>query len=375
MPRQKLMNVEEFERELRDAGFDAVVATSQPNVFYTSGALILTQVEIPDRLALTVLPQGGSEALLVGNIEESLCKQESWIRDVRSYVEFEQSPIALLADVLREKGLATGRVGVEKKHLSAAYYQELVEALPQARFDSCDRLLELVRSIKTAGEIERFSKAAVATERAIVEAFRAARVGDTERGILKSIIDNVWDLGASDISFAVLAAGDHSFHAHAAPRERGVEPGDLIRVDFGAHFDGYGSDVARTAVVGPPSEKQRETYRKHRDVQRKAVDYMRPGVRACDVFQCCVDAYANVGIQYPAPHVGHGFGLGLHEMPILHPLNTQELRANMLIYIEPVLMLQDVGGFAVEDLVLVNEHGPAEILTTYAGTEEMFIIQ
>ena len=368
------MNVEEFERGLRDGEFDAVVATSQPNVFYTSGALIFTQTNIPDRLALTVMPKGGGEALLVCNLEESLAKEESWIQDIRSYVEFAESPISLLADVLKEKDLSAGRIGVEKKRLSAAYYQELVEALPEARFDACDRLFDVVRSIKTKGEIERFAQAAVATERAIVEAFRAARVGQTERELLKSIIDNVWSLGASEISFAVLAAGDQSFHAHAAPRERGLKPGDLIRVDFGAQFDGYGSDVARTAVVGEPSDKQRETYRKHWDVQRKAVEYMRPGVRACDVFEHCVDAYADLGIQYPAPHVGHGFGLVLHEMPILHPHNTQELCANMLIYIEPILLLEDVGGYAVEDLVLIKEQGPAEILTTYAATEAMFVI-
>jgi Xaa-Pro aminopeptidase len=94
--REKLVNVEEFERALDKSGLDAVVASSLPNVFYTSGALIPTQVEIPDRLALTVLPRSGDEVLIVCNLEESLSREETWIEDVRSYVEFAQSPIALL---------------------------------------------------------------------------------------------------------------------------------------------------------------------------------------------------------------------------------------------------------------------------------------
>jgi Xaa-Pro dipeptidase len=372
--REKLMNVEELQRTLSESGFDAVVATSLPNVFYTSGAFIHTQVSIPDRLAITVLPKGGDNALLVCNIEESLAKEESWIEDVRSYVEFAQSPIALLVDVLREKGLAEGRIGVEKKHLTAGYYEELAEALPKAELEAGDWVLDHVRSIKTEGEIERYRQAGLATERAIVEAFAEAKVGDTERAVLSAIKDKVALFGASDIDFAVMAAGDHSYLAHPPARERPLEPGDLIRVDFGAIWDGYGSDVARNAVVGEASDAQAEMYRKHREVQRKAIEFMRPGVRGKDVFDCCVQAYAERGLECPGPHVGHGFGLGGHEVPMLQPYNKEELRPNMLICIEPVILDKDIGGFQLEDLVLITEDG-SEILTNYADTKELFVIQ
>lgn len=373
MTRERLMNVEEFQRALGESGFDAVVPVCQANVFYTSGALIMTQTSIPDRLALSVLPKEGDDALLVCNIEESLAKDESWIEDVRSYVEFAESPISLLADVLKEKGLAAGRIGIEKKRLAAAYYEELAEAVPQATLEACDWLFDQVRSIKTAGEIERYRQAGLATERAIVEAFHEAKVGDTERALLSAIKDKVALFGASDIEFAVLAAGDHSYQAHPAARERPLEPGDLIRVDFGAVWDGYGSDVARMAVVGEASDAQRDMYQKHRDVQRKAIEFMRPGVRGKDVFECCVQAYADFGIDYPGPHVGHGFGLGGHEVPMLQPYDEHELRPNMLICIEPVVLDKDLGGFQLEDLILITEEGSV-ILTNYADTEEMFLI-
>jgi len=374
MTREKLMNVEEFRRALEKSGFDAVVAVSQPNVFYTSGAFITTQKSIPSRLAMTVLPKEGGDVLLVCNIEESLARTESWIEDVRSYVEFAQSPISLLADVLTEKGLADGRIGVEKKYLSAAFYDELVEALPRTRFEAGDSLFDEVRSIKTIGEIERYRQAGLATERALVEAFREAKVGQTERELRYSILDKLARLGASNTNFATLAAADQSWHGHPPARDRELQPGDLVRVDVGAAFDVYGSDVARMAVVGNPTELQREIYAKHRQVQRKAIEYMRPGVRACDVFQRCVQTYAELGIQCPGPHVGHGFGLGGHEIPMLQPYNTLELRPNMLICIEPVVMLKGIGGFQLEDLVLVGEDG-AEILTTYADTQELFVIR
>jgi Xaa-Pro dipeptidase len=372
--REKLMNVEEFQRQLGESGFDVVVATSMWNVFYTSGAYIHTQMSIPDRLAITVLPKTGDDALLVCNIEESLARDESWIKDVRSYVEFAQSPIALLVDVLKDKGLGDGRIGIEKRHLTAIYYEELTKALPKARIGSADKVLEHTRSIKTPGEIERYRDAGVATERAILEAYQGAKIGDTERALLAAIKDNVALYGASDIDFAVLAAGDHCYQAHPAARERPLEPGDLIRVDFGGLWDGYGSDVARMAVVGKASDAQSDMYHKHRQVERKAIEFMRPGVRGSDVYKCCEDAYAEFGIHYPGPHAGHGFGLAGHEIPMLQPYNQEELRPNMLICIEPVVLFEGLGGFQVEDLVLITEEG-SKVLTDYFDTTDLFVIQ
>jgi Xaa-Pro dipeptidase len=371
---EKLMNVEEFQRQLDQSGFDVVVASSLWNVFYTSGAYIHTQVSIPDRLALTVLPKKGDDALLVCNIEESLAKDESWIKDVRSYVEFAQSPVALLVDVLKEKGLADGRIGIEKRHLTAIYYEELAAALPKAKIGAADDVLEHTRSIKTPGEIERYREAGLATERAILEAYQGAKIGDTERAVLGAIRDNVALYGATDIDFAILAAGDHCYQAHPAARERPLERGDLIRVDFGGLWNGYGSDVARMAVVGEATDAQMEMYRVHWQVQRKAIEFMRPGVRACDVYECCRETYAESGVEYPGPHAGHGFGFAGHEIPMLQPYNQQELRPNMLICIEPVVLIEGLGGFQVEDLVLITEDG-SKILTDYADTEELFVIE
>jgi Xaa-Pro dipeptidase len=373
MVREKLMNVAEFQRTLGESGFDAVVAVSQPNVFYTSGAYIMTQITIPDRLAMTVLPRGGHDTMLVCNIEESLARQESWIADVRSYVEFAESPMHALAEILKEKGLAQGHIGIEGRRLGAAYYQELNDALPKARLGICDWLFNHVRSIKTEGEIQRFAEAGRATERAIADAFRQAKVGDTERDLLRAIGENAGLLGASKIVFGILGVGDQSYEAHPPARERPIERGDLVRIDFGASWDGYASDVARMAVVGEPSRVQVETYKKVRDVERGAIQFMKPGVRACDVYNCVVEGYAKVGIKYPGPHCGHGFGFETHETPMLQPYNEEELRPNMLICIEPVHFNQEVGGYQIEDLVLITETG-SEILTNREDTQELLVI-
>ena len=163
-----------------DAGpFDAVIVSSQENTFYATGALILTQREIPLRLALTLWPRGGEPAFVVCGIEESLVRRQSWIGDVRPDVEFAESPVAMIAAAARERGLGRGQIGVEMDHLMAKYWDELRAALPDATFGDAGPLLAAVRAVKTPGEVDRLQTAARALERAISRAYTTARPGCT----------------------------------------------------------------------------------------------------------------------------------------------------------------------------------------------------
>src|SRR5512140_1143201 len=82
-----------------------------------------------------------------------------------------------------------------------------------------------------------------------------------------------------------------------------------------------------------------EVYRRMRDAQLAAIEQMRAGTRVCDVYAACGRAFERAGLPFQTPHVGHGLGIGLHEYPIIHPLNTDELKPGMLINIEPGLVL------------------------------------
>ncbi len=96
---------------MAEAGIDCVVATSYENVAYLSGAIIMTQRQIPDRLAAVVLPLEGEPTMVVCNIEEAQAQRDSRIPDIRAYVEFVTSPVQAIAEVVQEKGLERARLG------------------------------------------------------------------------------------------------------------------------------------------------------------------------------------------------------------------------------------------------------------------------
>ncbi|MCL4487126.1 MAG: Xaa-Pro peptidase family protein [Chloroflexi bacterium] len=368
------MNVKDLHSAMAAHGLDAVVTVMPENVYYSTGTLIITTWDLRDRLALGVFPNGGDPTLIVCDIEEPQARAESWIKDIRGYVEYAQNPIDMLAGVLKEKGLENKKVGIELTYLSTAYYLRFRQQLPKTELVGSEAVWDELRQIKSAEEIALLKRAANITEHAIYDAWVAAHLGSTEKQIVDDLNARQLILGADSVEFSVLGIGPHTLQGHPSPGPTPIREGDIMRVDIGAHFDGYYSDVARVAVGGKANERQRDIYHKLRELQRNTIAMMKPGVRACDVYNFCVKGFEAKGIPLKMPHIGHSIGVVLHEDPVIHPANTNELKPGMVINIEPLFKDPGVAAYHLEDLVHVTPDGP-EILSDYSNTEELFSIQ
>jgi Xaa-Pro aminopeptidase len=350
---------------------DVLVAISPENVLHSTGAYIITQRSLRDRLEISIIPREGDAAFVVCGIEESLARDESWIEDIRPYVEFKDSPIGFLTDVLTEKGLDKKNVGIELHYLSSTFYKELVGYLPNTKFYECRDIFDKVRMIKEPQEIELLANAAKASRKAVEAAFLTAKPGDTERHLSTEIMTNLMKQGL-DWSFMVLGTGERTLLTHPTPAYMPMKPGDIIRVDFGGILSGYQSDLARTAVIGKPSPVQADTFKKLANIQREVIESMKIGVRFCDVYNKCKMLFEKNNLPFTMPHIGHGLGVDLHEHPIINPLNEEEIQENMIINVEPLVIY---GGYAyhIEDLIQITPNGPV-ILTESEMSDEIPII-
>lgn len=366
------MAVARAQAALRDgADFDVVLATSYENVAYLSGAFIITQRSIPDRLGAVVIPREGPPAMVVCNIEESLARRDSRIADIRTYVEFEMSPVEAIASVLREKGLERATIGFEARVLTAHYFEELKSRLPHANLRPADAFLNGLRMIKTEDEIALLERAALATDRTIRSAFESSGPGTPEKAVADAMAGGLQQNGADALAFLVLAAGPSAGIVHAAAQNRALERGDLLRCDIGGYFSGYYSDLARTAVVGRAAPQQRDIYRRLWEVHDEVIGQARPGVHAKDLFFACDQAFKRRGMEVSLPHIGHSLGIGLHEHPVLHPFNDTVLREGMVLAIEPVYRT-DGAIYHVEDLVAVTASGP-RVLSRSADWSDLVV--
>lgn len=178
---------------MEQQGLDVLVAISPENVLYFAETYIQTQTSIRERLAITVMPLASEPAIIACKIEEPTVEAETWISDRRYFVELQCSPIAMLADVIKEKHLENRRIGIELNYLMATYYQELITLLPNAEFVQCARIFDQVRAIKELREIKQLSYAGLNTVRAMEAAVRMSRVGDSENDLAVRIIKNMFD--------------------------------------------------------------------------------------------------------------------------------------------------------------------------------------
>lgn len=343
---------------LAGSDVDAVIAISPENVFYLSRALILTQRYIPDRLAIVVWPRGGEPTFIVCAIEETLARQDTSIADLRTYVEFARSPVALLAEVLAERGLARGRLGYEPSCWNVGNHRALVDALPGATLVPAEGLFDRARMVKGEWEIAHLGHAARATDAAVYAAFRAGQPGWSEKAVGDRIQHGMLAAGADFSPFLVLAAGENARRVHHFPNTDPMPQSSILHFDGGGFWQGYYSDMARTAAIGRATAAQRDTYARLWAIQQEIIAGVRAGVRACDLYAHGAACYAKHGLPFGMTLIGHSLGVVLHEHPVINAATEEPLQPGMLLAIEPAVVTEGGAIYHIEDLVLVTDGEP-----------------
>lgn len=350
--------------QLQDSmSLDAIILNSFQAVSYFARTQILTQILLPDRLAVFIQVRGRGDSLVVCNLERTMVDDQTDLVDVREYVEFKEQPAEVTLEVLQAALPAEPSIGYESRRMPADTFKTLTDALPSARFIPVDDAVENLQSQKTPLEIEALGRAGVATVAAIQSAVDASFAQMTERDFAAEVARALVHSGAG-VDFLFFGAGVTALQGHPEPRGIPMRQGTIWRIDCGGRFDGvFKSDVARTGVVGEASARQRRTLKALRRTQQAGIDVVKAGIPARVVFETVRDQFARERLPFFMPHIGHGIGIGLHEAPILEPGNDTVLKAGSVLCIEPMVRLFDEDEcYHVEDLVLVTDSG-YELLT------------
>src|SRR6185437_6837379 len=172
--------IERQARAMREKGWDAIIASSPENFAHVTGYPSPTQALMRWRHAMTLVTAAGEVALLVVDMEATTFHAKEPAAEIAVWTEFDYNCMAVLSDLLRKKGLARGRIGIETDYLSAADFAELARLTPEARFEPAQALLARQRQIKTGEEVALLRKLARIADRSITEAYQAVTAGDSE---------------------------------------------------------------------------------------------------------------------------------------------------------------------------------------------------
>jgi Xaa-Pro aminopeptidase len=265
-----------------------------------------------------------------------------------------EDPFALVANALPR----TAEIAVEKQHLTLAVAEQITTRAGISELVDAGPEIRLMRLIKRDDEIEKLVQAAAITDAATELVLARLEAGQSEADVAFLIGSAIGEHGG-ELSFSSLVqSGPNSALPHLEPSGRKLQKGDFVLLDFGAAAGGYKADTTRMAVIGEPTDDQREMHRIVLEAHDAAIAATRPGITTGEVDSAARRVIEAAGYGPNFFHrVGHGLGLEAHEDPSLDPGSTMVLEPGMTFTIEPGIYIAGFGGVRIEDDVVVEEGG------------------
>ncbi|HEY3020118.1 MAG TPA: Xaa-Pro peptidase family protein [Solirubrobacteraceae bacterium] len=352
--------VERVVEQLRERELDLLLVTDLVNVRYLTGFT------------------GTNAAALVGDGRRTFLTDFRYLSQSAEEVPDWEREIAsndLLAGVARAlPGEGALRVGFDDAQLPVKSHEHLREMVRgEVELVAASGLVEELRAIKDAEEIEHIRAAAQLADAALRDVLERGLAGRTERDVALDLEFTQRRLGAEAVSFPpIVAAAEHGALPHAQPRDREIPAGTLVVVDWGCRLDGYCSDCTRTFATGALDPRDRKVYELVAHAQEEALAAVRPGPTGRDVDAVAREIISRAGHAEHFGHgLGHGVGLDVHEGPRLATTSTTKLQPGHVVTVEPGVYVPQAVGVRIEDLVAVTEDGH-EVLSSF--TKELVTV-
>jgi Xaa-Pro dipeptidase len=327
-----------------------------------------------ERLFLMVIPARGEPFLVCPAFEEGRAREQiaaaaSAHVQVFTWQE-DDSPYALVASGLKERGLITSPMGIEES-VPFVFADSITKAAPTITVASATPVTAGCRMIKSPAEMALLRLASSVTLQAYEAAWQSIRTGMTTHEFSALIGSAYQALGFP--GYASVQTGAYSALPHGSRQPQTIGEGSLVLIDDGCTVEGYQSDITRTFVVGKPTPKMKQVFEIVYKAQSAALSAARPGV-ACEAVDTAarkvvVDGGYGPDYKYFTHRLGHGLGMDGHEWPYLVRGNRLPLAAHMTFSDEPGIYIPGEFGIRLEDHMHVTEDG-AELLTPQSPSLE-----
>ena len=359
---------------MAEQGLDAIVARAPDNVLY------LTDFWGMKGYDAVVFPREGEPTLFCLEASADDAARTAWTGDVRLVAGYHpddpRPPGARTLELAAARARELGTVGLELSLGTQAADRMVGEptTYTKAWFDTfadavdATPLLAGARAIKTGQEIERARLANEIAAAAMDHVRGLIRPGMTEAQIAAEWLGFVHGEGTGwagkvelALGFSLVWAGP-GIRTFTATSNRPVLEGEPTLFEIWVCADGYWADHTKNVVVGELTAPYVELETGLREVYDDAVAYCTPGASFAELDRLVRAGIAEAGYPgQPSHPICHGVGARAHEPPYAHQAGGGELRAGMVLAIEPGCYWEGGGGLRVEDNFLVRDAGPEKL--------------
>ena len=356
---ERRARIEKARRLMAEHGMGAIVLEPGTSMNY----FVNVRWGTSERPFLLVIPAKGELAYVAPGFEEMRAREiTKFTNDVRVWQEDEDWG-AVVAGVLKDRGISTGTVGVEER---VRYFiaDGLQTAAPAVKYTLATPVTAGCRMIKSPAEIALMQRANDITIAAYRVAFATLAEGMTQFEFGRNVRASFEAAGAPPGGSAGAQFGEYSAFPHGSIQPQRLKSGDVVLVDGGCNVEGYQSDITRTTVFGTPTRRQTEVWNLEKAAQTAAFQAAQVGA-TCESVDAAArkvitDAGFGPGYKVPGlPHrTGHGIGMDGHEWTNFVRGNTTKLAPGMCFSDEPMIAIYGEFGIRLEDCLYITENGP-----------------
>jgi Xaa-Pro dipeptidase len=367
--RVKPITAEEYQQRIARA--QQLMTDSKPQfqaLFIAPGTSLLYFTGIhwwpSERILALLIPRKGDPFLVSPSFEEGrLREQLRWPIEIRTWQE-DESPFAIAAKTLSDRGVTTGQVGVDAP-MYYGFFDRMRQAATALDFVSGSPVIDLCRAQKSPHELELMRLACDATFDVYKVLFASLREGMTQRQVGRML-----ELGFAKMSLegdGLVLFGPSAALPHGTHEEQTLREGMGILIDGGTTVEGYHSDITRTCVIGKPTEKLQRAFEIVRGAQDAALAAAVAGHECGSVDDAARKVITDAGFgpnyKFFTHRLGHGIGLDEHEYPYLVRGSKIILQPHMTFSNEPGIYVPGEYGLRLEDDMAISDTGPAQLLT------------
>jgi Xaa-Pro aminopeptidase len=256
-----------------------------------------------------------------------------------------------------------------------------MESFPLHKYERLAPIMHNLRAVKSQFEIDLIKHACQITEKGFRRLLAFIKPGVWEYEIEAEIYHEFIRNRSRGPAFeSIVASGANSCVLHYVKNNKQCREGDVLLIDFGAEYANYASDVTRTVPVnGKFTKRQREVYDAVLNVQKAAIQMLKPG-NTLDEYHKNVGKIMEaelirLGLLDPAkvkkqsqdeplykkffPHgASHHLGLDVHD----YGDKYRKFETGMVFTCEPGIYIRDESiGIRIENDILINEDDPIDL--------------
>ena len=374
---------------LSDSDYDVLICSSPTEVLLLTGywSVMAQSVAVfsSDGCVKVILPEDEAELAEKTSAAEIISYKPAGLHNLESPVSGLKEPLRC---ALKNLSTSKARVGIQLEfglqpasYATSAVFRSSLSTLlgdlfPEAKLSSCDEMLETMKAVKTAKELEIMHTASNVAAAGFRVAGNCIKPGRREIEVaadIQAAFETTQDAECLQRSYGYYfcMSGPNSATASAAfarTRQRVIEEGDLVMIHANTCADGYWTDITRTYTAGTPSGRQQEIRSAIDEARAAGLRSIEPGVTAKEVDHAVRSVMDLAGFGNAFKHAtGHGVGFAAanpNGRPRIHPLSPDVLEEGMTFNLEPAAYFDGYGGVRHCDVIAVTAEG-ANVITDF----------